>query len=95
MDLASGVESWFDSPGDVLAVLSVIALLIAGVFFLVDARIGSIRQAVDDLKESNDAQHELIRERLDQHAASPVHERRNRYDATTPYRRRKEDDDDG
>ena len=92
MDVAAGVESWFDSPGDVLAILSVIALLITGVFFLVDARIGSIRQAVDDLKESNDAQHELIRERLDQHATSPVHERR-QFDARTPYRRRKEDQD--
>ena len=92
MDVAAGVESWFDSPGDVLAVLSVIALLITGVFFLVDARIGTIRQAVDDLKDSNDAQHELIRERLDQHAASPVHERR-QFDARKPYRRRKEDQD--
>lgn len=84
MDLAAGVEGWFDSPGDLLAILSVIALLCAGIFFLVDSRLGSIRQALDDLKDSNEAQHELIRERLDQHAASPVHDRR-----STP--RRQED----
>jgi len=76
MDIASGVEAWFDSPGDVLAILSVVAIVLGGLFYLVDSRLASIRQAVLDLKESNEQQHELIRERLNQHAASPVHNRR-------------------
>ena len=75
-ELVGGVEGWLDSPGDLLAILSVVGLLCAGVFFLVDSRLGGIRQSLEDLKESNGAQHDSIGQRLDRHATSAVHDQR-------------------
>lgn len=91
MFLADDVTSWFDSPGDILAILSVLALLIGGVLYLIDSRLSAIRVAVDDLKESNEDTHSAIIRRLEDHMASPAHDRRQYQNPNTPYKRRATD----
>jgi len=93
-DLASGVEGWFDSPGDVLAILSVIAVLVGAVIWIIDSRLSAIRVSVEDLRDVYKEQHQVLVDRLDSHMASPVHDRRSPYNSTTPYARRKEDQED-
>lgn len=83
MIVSDAIEAWFDSPGDILAILSVVALLFAGILFLIDARVGSIRGSMDDLKEgfhdmraANDSTHDDIKKMLADHISSPAHNRR-------------------
>lgn len=79
----AGIETFFDSPGDILAVLSIVALIGTGILFLIDARLGSVRTSLDgvkealhDMRQANEETHADIKRTLAEHAASPLHNRR-------------------
>jgi hypothetical protein len=76
VDLTATAESWFDSPGDLLAIASFVAVVLAGILWLIDARLSTIRTEIRDMREANDDVHNAIREQLSQHMASPMHDRR-------------------
>lgn len=76
MFLADDVSAWFDSPGDLLAIASFIAVILGGILWLIDSRLAGIKTEIRDMRESNDDVHNAIREQLAQHMSSPMHNRR-------------------